>query len=295
MTTEGCAIRLTTEARGGRTGAAFERFFSPCVAGQASALAASRATRGSRGSAKSAGLPGSHQMSFSLPLLIRRIDVACAAHPALDGGKAGRPRWAIASTVAMLCLVAAAAAAAPKPMLPFVENLGQFPEAFRFVARDSRSWVGVSPNGIHYLFGQDGEILTEVLAGRRPITPKGLATAVTRVSDFRGADSSRWLKDLPSFQSIGLGEIYPGIAVELQHGPQGVEKIFRVSPRASVTSIAIDYTRPHTLRIDDDGSLVVTLANGEQSIRFSRPAAFQEIAGQREPVIVRYRLLANGG
>lgn len=192
------------------------------------------------------------------------------------------------------CLSSFTVATVPKPALPFVENQGQFPEAVRFVASDRQSRVSISAAGIHYRLGRDEQILTEFPLGKRALNPVGIQPSVTRVNDFRGADSSRWLRDLPTYETLGLGEVFPGIALDLQHNAQGIEKVFRVQPGASVATIAMGFDRNDSVTVEPDGALLVAWENESRSVRFSPPLAYQELGGRREPVSVRYELRAGG-
>lgn len=83
--------------------------------------------------------------------------------------------------------------------------------------------------------------LTESLVEGRA-NPIGRGASPTQVSDFRGNDPIRWGKSLPTFDQLDLGEVWPGITVSLQARNGLVEKVFTVSPGASVDQIRV---RPH--------------------------------------------------
>ena len=114
---------------------------------------------------------------------------------------------------------------------------------------------------------------------------------MAKISNFVGQSTSGQT-DLATFDSVAMGEVAPGISLELRVAGNNVEKLFQVGPGAEVGRINVRIDGADRLQIADDGSLVVGTGLGD--VQFTAPVAFQERAGQRTMVTARYLLRANG-
>ena len=119
----------------------------------------------------------------------------------------------------------------------------------------------------------------------------GEQQAETVVSYFKGNDAGKWRSGVASYQSISLGQVYPGVEVKLKASGKNVEKIFYVSPQSNVDDIKIGVSGVAGLKIAKDGRLMFKNALGELAMR--TPIAWQEIGAQRHEVKVGYRLLGD--
>jgi hypothetical protein len=182
--------------------------------------------------------------------------------------------------------VAVPVSAAPgaAPVLPFIENRGQLPDGVVFHAPSARAGTYVTEDG-EIVYALPGARLTERFAGGSA-TPAGVERAPTRVASFVGNDPSRWTSDAATWNTVGFGEVWPGVEVDL-HARQGsVEKFFTVAPGVTPESIRMEVDGAAGLTVDGEGRLVAALAGGE--VAFSAPIAFQEVDGERRPVRVAY-------
>jgi hypothetical protein len=192
--------------------------------------------------------------------------------------------------------------------IPFVANTGSEDARVAYSARTLGGTLFVTRDGqlVHAFPGKavDGKptpiarrpselargpgwSLTETLVGAKPKPQEGAASSV-RVSRFIGSDAKRWKGDVPTFESVSLGEAWPGIRVELLARGNNVEKLFTVARGADPRRIAMQMRGAKKLEVAADGALVAHTGNGP--IAFSAPIAWQEIAGERRPVDVRYAL-----
>ncbi|MBC7363483.1 MAG: SBBP repeat-containing protein [Candidatus Aminicenantes bacterium] len=119
--------------------------------------------------------------------------------------------------------------------------------------------------------------------------PAGLESARTRVSWFRGQMSDLWKESLSSFQTISLGEVYPGIEVQLKASSGNIEKIFYLKPGASVKDLRVKVSGVSKLAINKNGELVLVSEAGILHMR--KPLGYQEVAGKKKSVEVAYSLL----
>jgi len=201
--------------------------------------------------------------------------------------------------------------------VPFVKNVGQFDAAVKYAADLFAGRFFLTGNELVYsLVKREGKKAVRPDRLRQQVEPeqkvpgKGLAfrecfidkkglkidfkisgkqQATTKVSYFKGNDASKWRSNVPSYQSVSLGEVYPGIEVKLKASGKNVEKIFYVSPQGNVADIKIGVAGVAGFKIDKDGRLIFKNSLGELAMR--APIAWQEIAGERYEVKTGYRLL----
>ena len=198
--------------------------------------------------------------------------------------------------------------------VPFEKNQGQFDARVAFMAKTFAGAVFVTHDGeiVYSLPGKPlpspadsrpstpasaaaglqtppvqrgpGWRLTESLPGAQRLTPQGGQPAATQVSRFtpQGRFSA------PTYQSVMIGQAWPGIALELAARGNNVEKLFHVAPGADARQIQVQLHGATGVRLADDGALVVGTGNGE--VAYTAPVAWQDIGGQRVPVAVRYAL-----
>jgi hypothetical protein len=175
----------------------------------------------------------------------------------------------------------------PDLSLPFIANSGQLPDGIAFYTPGAPSSTAVTAGGriVYALDGTGTASISERFVAP-PVEPRSGEIASTRISSFVGNDPSRWVAGAATYRTVGFGEVWPGIEVDL-HARQGsVEKFFTVAPGASVADIQIELERASAVRVGDDGRLLVALGDGE--VAFSAPVAFQEFGGDRRPVQVAY-------
>ncbi|TXK33325.1 IPTL-CTERM sorting domain-containing protein [Ottowia sp. GY511] len=127
--------------------------------------------------------------------------------------------------------------------------------------------------------------LSETLVGALPLSPQGQQQAATQVSRFTPQGSYHSV----TYQSIQMGQAWPGIALELAARGNNVEKLFHVAPGADARQIQLQVGGAQALTLGSDGSLIASTGNGD--VAYTPPVAWQTIEGQRVPVPVRYALL----
>ncbi len=194
--------------------------------------------------------------------------------------------------------------------VPFIENRGQVHPAVAFYARTFAGTVFVTHAGeIVYALsaaqepdapllprerstvcfhtgsrGQDSApepvlALRETLVGANPQPIRGLRPSDTVVNVFKGNDPKRWQAGLRVFEAVDLGEVWPGVRLELVARGRNVEKRFTVAPGASPDVIRIQIEGgASSLRRERDGRLTVPSELGP--VAFTRPVAFQKRDGR---------------
>jgi hypothetical protein len=149
------------------------------------------------------------------------------------------------------------------------------------VTRDGAIASRIGAGGWQKASTRAGEPITVVErfvgADARPRAGERSATDVSVL----GADAS-----VAAFDSLDLGDAWPGIRVTLRARARSVEKVFVVAPGASPDAIRVDVIGIDALHVGADGRLVATSGGGE--IAFSAPVAWQNGWLGRTRVAVAY-------
>jgi hypothetical protein len=192
--------------------------------------------------------------------------------------------------------------------IPFIGNAGQLDPVVAYYAPTFAGTVYVTRKGqlVYSLPGepsasgvklsgarsrspvsQSSWSLTETPLGGRG-HPTGSNPTSTGISYFVGNDPSRWRSELPTFEAVSLGEVWPEISLELRAHGKSMEKLFTVEPGGDPSRIRMSVTGAESLRVDETGALIVGTGLGEAT--FTPPAASQERHGVRRAVRVAYEL-----
>jgi len=189
--------------------------------------------------------------------------------------------------------------------MPFIANEGQIgDEHVRFYATTFAGSVYVTDKGeMVYLLSSSEPgsgkkrlsgganktwMIKEKLLGSSNPVPEGKGKAQTKVNYFIGNDTNKWRTDIATYNSISLGEIYPGVELQLKAYGKRVEKVFTVKPGADPNAINLKIDGAKSLKVNEKGELEIKKGAGE--VRYSTPLAYQERDGIRETVQVAYSL-----
>ncbi len=111
-----------------------------------------------------------------------------------------------------------------------------------------------------------GWVLTETLVGanRRPVValPAGYLPGAAQVSYFIGNDAGRHQRALPALERVSLGEVFPGITVQLRATGSNVEKIFTVAPRQDTDLVRVQLGGATHIELGRNGELIAHTGNG---------------------------------
>jgi hypothetical protein len=181
--------------------------------------------------------------------------------------------------------------------VPFIENQRQIGnDEVRFYARTFAGTIFVTrQNHLVYSLPLKNHknagaawAFRESFVGQQKTSPQGEHKSPVRVSYYKGNNPQTWQKQLAAFDSIGLGELYPGVRVSLKAAGNNVEKLFYVSPGAAPDAIKIEVEGVQSLSVDAGGQLVLATTLGD--IVFTTPSAYQVVNGQRQAVDAAYAL-----
>ena len=181
--------------------------------------------------------------------------------------------------------------------LVFVSTEGALVYSFQGKAIDRESSTeSAKRSKRHIAAGHDpGGALSETLIDRsghaRALTPAGLGPNETNTSYFTANNIAGNKRPINSYYRVQLGEVYPGVNLQLRAIGNDMEKIFTVAPGQNPSQVQLKLDGAERLEINAAGQLVAVTRNGP--IGLTAPIAFQEDAsGQREPVTAAFALNA---
>ena len=183
--------------------------------------------------------------------------------------------------------------------VPFVENQGQIDASVSHYAPTFAGTLFVMACGELVLNVPTGNNVSEKsvsirerLIGARETKPFGIDPSPTRINVYRGNNPEKWQTNIPTYQSLSLGEVYPGIQISLRAFARTIEKVFHVAAGANPEAIQIQVTGSRSLRVETNGELTVTTPAGPLS--YSSPVAYQEADSGRELVQIAYAAQDDG-
>lgn len=202
----------------------------------------------------------------------------------------------IIGQIALLPLFALCAGALPLSSaeitaeLPFIENAGQTDPTVKYLARTFAGAVYVTDAELVYAVTDRakarGVALHEhFVGGSASLSPVGGERLDAVTNHFVG-EGSAWRAGVAAYKSVALGEVWPGVSVELRAYQRNVEKLFYVSPGADVDEIRIGWRGALGVTLKENGTLVYRTALGD--VAMSRPIAYQESASGRRAVEASY-------
>ncbi len=160
--------------------------------------------------------------------------------------------------------------------VPFVPNQGQWDPRAAFAAQTFAGTVFVTTEGemVYSLRGKRSEsgtrssgiALTESLINDKrqllKAVPAGFRPQETKISYFIGNDANKHREALPSYERVNLGEMYPGINVQLRATGNNIEKIFTVAPQQNPSQILVRVTGANDLSLNEKGELIALTREG---------------------------------
>ncbi len=127
-----------------------------------------------------------------------------------------------------------------------------------------------------------GWTLKEKILGSKVPIVHGVDKAETKVNYFIGNEKENWRSNIPSYNSVSLGEIYDGIELKLKAYGNNVEKLFIVNSGADVSKIAMSLEGAKSIKINESGEL--EMETGLGILKFTKPYAYQEIEGKKTEI-----------
>ncbi len=196
----------------------------------------------------------------------------------------------------------------------FVPNRGQWHDDVRYAAiGDTAGWLHddgftlrferwsapteTSPTAHPTAREQSGCVVrTRIVDACRPTFVPGRELP-SRQNFFLGNDPSRWCTDVPSFATVALKGLLPGIDLVFRPLPDGHRGPFEydlvLAPGADLSRFVAVCDGIDALRIDRDGRLCasITTPDGSTELVQQAPVSWQDTPSGRRPLRVAFRLL----
>jgi hypothetical protein len=103
---------------------------------------------------------------------------------------------------------------------------------------------------------------------------------------YLGRDPQKWRTNVSQYAKVKYQDVYPGISAIYYGNQRQLEYDFVVAPGADPKQIQLSFDGADSLRIDENGDLVLSVAGSE--VRQHRPVVYQEANGSRQSVEGRY-------
>jgi len=192
----------------------------------------------------------------------------------------------------------------------FEPNVGQFPEEVRFAVQGVASGVYLASNAMTVSIALPGEkpqgppipgqpmepvasdyhtVRMELPGARADAPSEALAPTGRTTNYYRGQEKHEGVGHVAQ---VRFDDVYPATDL-VYHGTGGeLEYDFVLAPGADPTVPEMLFTGIDSLRIDEQGDLLLATPAGE--LRQSRPVAFQEIDGRRVDVPAEFERREGG-
>ncbi|WP_160397284.1 DUF7948 domain-containing protein [Paenibacillus sp. MMS18-CY102] len=118
-----------------------------------------------------------------------------------------------------------------------------------------------------------------LLGARAGVQPEGDEQTDSRIHYLKGADSSKWRTDIPTYLKLAYRELWTGIDLVFRCEGQSLKYEFIVQPGADAATIRFAYVGAECISLDPDGNIDILTPFG--SIIDPSPICYQEIEGRR--------------
>jgi hypothetical protein len=169
----------------------------------------------------------------------------------------------------------------------FEENLGQYSESARFVARAEDFSLFLEPNVATMKLPRrsiNGEALSigMTLSGVQAARMSGTQPLPGLNHYMLSADPKDSIRNVRTYAEVKYDQVYPGIDLVFHGDERQVEYDFVVAANVDPAQIGLTFTGIDRAELDRNGDLI--LQAGGAAVRQRRPQMYQEIDGRRQSV-----------
>jgi len=148
--------------------------------------------------------------------------------------------------------------------------------------------VTVAPGAMRFDLRSGEGIGLGFSGSRSNVRPEASEVLPGKIHVMRGRDPSHWRTDVPLFARVTYRDLWPGIDLTFYGRDGRLEHDFIVAPGSDPSAIGLEVRGAGSPVIDAHGDLV--LSAGRESIRLTRPRAYQVIDGRSVEVSARFAL-----
>lgn len=208
--------------------------------------------------------------------------------------------------LALALLAASAFASSPSPVVsPHIEtpyrafpfyferNGGQFAANVRYAARGAGYTLNFADRAVNITLGAPGgeRHLSMRFSGAADSSPVGERLLPGTANYFIGPEPANWHVGVPTFAHIRYAQLWPGVDAVFYGNAGRLEYDLVVAPGADPTRARIAFDGADSITVTPSGEL--TLGTGTDTVRYSKPLAYQIVDGRRTEVPAEYVLSGN--
>ena len=179
---------------------------------------------------------------------------------------------------------------------PFIKNQGQADSRISFYQSTATGMALVTSSGelLYTIDRRASSTLTNKSGSFRihfkggNAAPVGQAKYNPLVNFYLGNEIRKVNANLPVYDTVVLGEVWPGINVSLHAREDRIGKQFAVQPGSDLSLIKMQILYAQQLKVHHDGALVVFTAAGP--IKFKQPNAYQIDKGKKVSIPITYKI-----
>jgi len=176
-----------------------------------------------------------------------------------------------------------------KVPLSFEPNLGQADQRVEFLAHGDGYGLFLTHKGavLRLERGPNGAgVMMRLLHANPRSLVEGVDALPGKSNYFVGNDQTKWRTNIPTYSRVRYRDIYPGIDAVFSGRQRELEYDLVVAPGAGVGSIRLGFSGVRSIRIDENGDLVLRTGTGD--VTQHRPIIYQDSAGERRLIAGRY-------
>jgi hypothetical protein len=120
----------------------------------------------------------------------------------------------------------------------------------------------------------------------------GVEPQSARANYFIGDDSSKWLRDVDTYECVAYSNVYRGIDLTFYRERTQLEYDFTLAPGVDPHEIRLGFEGATYAKLGANGDLILGTPAGE--LRNNRPVAYQESDGARTEIAASFKQLDDG-
>lgn len=169
--------------------------------------------------------------------------------------------------------------------ISFEPNVGQAPAGVKFLTRGSAAAL-TSTGAV--LGGGATPVTLDFVGASKASRAAGAGELPGKANYLTGNDPSKWRTNVPTYESVQVEQLYPGVDLVWYGKGGSLEYDLVVASGTDPNSIAFELEGFPSPELEADGALVAG------NVRLERPFAYQEVDGARQAVASRFVLRQAG-
>ena len=174
----------------------------------------------------------------------------------------------------------------------FIPNRGQLDERVAYYVQGKDKTIYFGAEGVTFVLAKTESspwvVKLDFLGANPAVIPVGGDETGALFSYFQGKPEN-WKTGLSTYSRVTYPNLWPGIDLVFSGTLDKLKYEFIVGPGADPSRIRLAYRGASSVRINDQGSLVVSTPSG--AFEDGLPVAFQDRAGKRIGVPMAYKIL----